>query len=279
MKPSNNLVITILVDDFEVPGLVAEHGLSFLIELDGGRILFDTGQGPALEANSRTLGVDLATIDTLILSHGHYDHTGGIPHLIEVAKSMNIYAHPGTMQKRFNIRDGVAKPVQIPRRSRIAIERFPTSRLFWVSRPHSLSERLGLTGPIPRKTSFEDTGGPFFLDKAAQHPDLIEDDLALWIKTGEGLVICVGCCHSGLINTLDCIRSLTGESRIRAIIGGLHLIHAGENRLDQTLSELRRFAPQAIIPCHCTGELAVSFLGKALGASLTPGVAGTTYRF
>lgn len=279
MTSANDLAITILVDDREVSGLMAEHALSFLIELEGRRFLFDTGQGPALAANSHTLGVDLSTVEALVLSHGHYDHTGGLPFLIDAARNLYIYAHPGIREPRYVIGDGIPKQVGIPGPAAEALDRFPAERLSWVSRPRSLSERLGLTGPIPRETAYEDVGGPFYLDADGTHPDPIVDDLALWVKTDEGLVLVVGCCHSGLINTIRTVRQLSGENRIRAIIGGLHLLNADAGRLEPTLAALREIGPGQLIPCHCTGDAQTAFLAERLGHSVKPGTAGQTYRF
>ena len=216
------IAITILVDNQAGPGLTTEHGFSLWIETDGRRILFDTGQGPALPMNARTLGVDLQQTDMLVLSHGHYDHTGGIPHVLQVAPNAHVYCHPGVVQPRYSLRNGSPKPAHMPSESMAALDRLPEKNLHWTSEAVRLSENIGLTGPIPRQTTFEDTGGAFFLDPEARHADPIEDDLALWIKTDQGLVVCVGCCHAGIINTLTHVRRLSGVARIRAVIGGLH---------------------------------------------------------
>ncbi|MDD5451902.1 MAG: MBL fold metallo-hydrolase [Desulfovibrionales bacterium] len=206
--------ITILVDNQAAPGLMSEHGLSLWIEAEDKRILFDTGQGSALAANASVLGVDLSEIDILVLSHGHYDHTGGIPQLLKVNKKVEAYCHPGVVQPRYAIRDGTPKPIQMPRESIVSINKLPAQRLHWVSQPLLLSERIGITGPIPRQTSYEDTGGPFFLDPEGRRVDPIDDDLALWVQTEDGLVICVGCCHAGLVNTLNHVRRLNKGSRV-----------------------------------------------------------------
>lgn len=114
----------------------------------------------------------------------------------------------------------------------------------------------GLTGHIPRKTDFEDTGGPFYLDPHGKHPDLIADDLALWIRTDQGLVICLGCCHAGLVNTIHHIRSISGTEIIRAIIGGFHLLHADSRRIEGT-TEVLRASPRA--SCFSTPLCAICY--------------------
>jgi 7,8-dihydropterin-6-yl-methyl-4-(beta-D-ribofuranosyl)aminobenzene 5'-phosphate synthase len=276
---SANVRIMILVDNKAGNGLTAEHGLSLWIETDGKRILFDTGQGIALESNARALGVDLGETDILVLSHGHYDHTGGIPQVLQHARRTIVYCHPGVVRPRYSIRNGTLKPIHMPHEPMSAIEKLPAQSLHWVAQALLLSERIGITGPIPRETSFEDTGGPFYLDPQARRADPIEDDLALWIRTDDGVIVCVGCSHAGLVNTLNHVRRLSHGLRVRAIIGGFHLVNASRERLDQTIAALRLFDPDMVVPCHCTGELAVAALRHALGERVSPGAAGMTYQF
>lgn len=270
--------VTILVDNHAGEGLLAEHGLSMWIEADGKRVLFDTGQG-ALEFNARVLGVDLGEADALVLSHGHYDHTGGIPGALRVARNVEIFYHPGVARDRYAIRDGKARPIRMPREAVAAMEKSPSERLRPVQRPVMVSDRIGLTGPIPRATAFEDTGGPFFLDPEGKSPDPIEDDFALWVRTDDGLVVCAGCAHAGIVNTLDYIRGLAGGARVRAVIGGMHLMEADPRRMTETVAALGVLPPDLLVPCHCTGEKAVEALTEAFGERVTPGAAGMAFRF
>jgi len=276
---SGNLKITILVDNIAGQNLTAEHGLALWIEVGTERILFDTGQGVALAGNARELGIGLDRAGVLILSHGHYDHTGGIAQVTRHAGKMNVYCHPGVVQPRYSIRNGAPKPIEMPRESMSALDRLPDHRLHWVLEPVSLCEEIGITGPIARETSYEDVGGPFYLDREGKRPDSIEDDLALWVRTNDGLVVCVGCCHAGLVNTLNHILRLNPDSRIRAIIGGFHLIEASSQRLDQTIAALRSLEPDMVVPCHCTGQRAVTALSDGLGKRVSPGAAGKTCLF
>ncbi len=271
--------IVILVDNTAGPGLVTEHGLSMWIEFNGRRILFDTGQGQALVPNAATLGVDLSLADDIVLSHGHYDHTGGLAAALRYAPKARLHCHPGATTPRYAIRNGTAKPIQMPRESMAALDRLPGGRLDWVQGPVLLGERIGLTGPIARTHAFEDPGGPFFLDPEGKRPDAIDDDLALWIGTDQGVIACVGCCHAGLLNTLDQIRQVAGDERIRAIIGGLHLLQASPERLDRTIDALKRSLPELIIPCHCTGDSATAALRAGLGSRVTPGSAGMSWQW
>ncbi len=279
MDTAPDAYVTIVVNDTANEGLVAEHGLALYIETAGIRILFDTGQRGALKSNARVLGIDLAAVDVLVLSHGHYDHTGGIARISGQAPHLEVYCHPGIVQPRYAIREGKPRSIGMPGHALEALDRLPPERLHWIQEPLMLTETIGLTGPVPRVTGYEDTGGPFYLDPEGACPDLIEDDLALWIQTDEGLVVCMGCAHAGLVNTLHHIRDLNEGARIRAVVGGFHLLNAGPPRLQQTVEELKRLEPDILVPCHCTGKSAVALLCDAMGEHASPGVAGATYRF
>lgn len=267
------------MDNHAGDGLIDEHGLSMWIKTAGKTILFDTGQGSAFGKNAHRLGMDLSETDALVLSHGHYDHTGGIPQVLREAPEVDVYCHPGVVRPRYAIRNGTAKAIQIPRESKAAIDALSSKHLHWIQHPMMLSDAIGITGFIPRKTDFEDTGGAFYLDPERKCPDLIDDDLALWIRTDQGLVVCLGCCHAGLVNTIHHIRSISGTDRIRAIIGGLHLMNAESQRIEQTVDALRSFSPDIIVPCHCTGDNALALLLNALGERVETGVSGKTYEF
>jgi 7,8-dihydropterin-6-yl-methyl-4-(beta-D-ribofuranosyl)aminobenzene 5'-phosphate synthase len=249
------LSIAVLVDNTaNRQGLLAEHGLSFWIEARGRRILFDTGQGMALAHNADKLGIDLSTVDDVVLSHGHYDHTGGLLAALPEFSRAAVYVHLTAFCERFvqDSQTGV-RPVRSP------IESFDwlTSRVGRVvatrTQPIGLGGGVWLTGQIPRRSDFEDAGGAFYLDQACTQPDTIIDDQALYIETEQGLVVLLGCAHAGVVNTLEYICTLTGQNRIHAVLGGMHLLNADERRLGQTIRRLRELDVQRIGLAHCTG--------------------------
>lgn len=266
--------ITILIDNHDVVGLTAEHGLSLWIEKGNHRILFDTGQSGAFAGNASRLGIDLQLADGIVLSHGHYDHTGGLSQALRVAHRAAVYCHPAAVTPRYSLTTTTPLSIRMPPAAQMALDRLPLNKLHWLQKDHHLNEEIGLTGPIPRTTGFEDTGGPFFLDLFGRRPDPIDDDLALWLATERGLIVVVGCAHAGLINTLDHIAHLNGGQRIRAVIGGFHLLNAAPERLERTVAALRSYSPELIVPCHCTGDAAVSCLLDAFGERVCPGTAG-----
>jgi 7,8-dihydropterin-6-yl-methyl-4-(beta-D-ribofuranosyl)aminobenzene 5'-phosphate synthase len=271
--------ITILVDNYAADGLSAEHGLSLWIETGGKRLLFDTGQGGVLASNAEKLGIDLSKTDSMVLSHGHYDHSGGVFRVIRTARDMEVFCHPAAVLPRYGVRSGESKPLGMTGESQWGLESLVSWRNHWVQGGRVLSPGIGLTGYIPRQTAYEDTGGEFYLNPELSRPDPIDDDMALWILTQEGLVVCVGCSHAGLINTLNQALFQSGASKLKAVIGGFHLLNADESRITNTVRALQLLSPELIVPCHCTGPRAVEALVEAFGASVRAGSCGTSFAF
>jgi 7,8-dihydropterin-6-yl-methyl-4-(beta-D-ribofuranosyl)aminobenzene 5'-phosphate synthase len=274
-----NVNITILVDNYAGEGLAAEHGLSLWIETEDRCILLDTGQGGALASNAEILGIDLSRTDTLVLSHGHYDHTGGVSRVVRVAPGVEVFCHPAAVVPKYGMRADEAKPLGMTRESLWALDRLSSRRMHWIADGRDLFQGVGLTGYIPRETRYEDTGGAFFLDPELNRPDLLDDDQALWINTSEGLILCVGCCHAGLVNTLNLALLQSGAVTVRAIIGGFHLLNADDHRIESTITALQAFSPQLIVPCHCTGSRAIEALQNAFDAKVTVGLSGKSFEF
>lgn len=275
----NSLKITILVDNNAGYGLSSEHGLSLWIEAGERRILLDTGQGGALPPNAEKLGIDLSRTNALVLSHGHYDHSGGVSWVLRTASEAEVCCHPCSVIPRYGSDAGQPKPLGMQCEAMWALDCLPSSRMRWIQDREDLFPGVGLTGYIPRNSEYEDTGGAFFLDPELSRPDPIDDDMALWIRTHEGLVVCVGCCHSGLINTLNQALLQSGASRLRAVIGGFHLLNADDSRIEKTVKTLQALSPELIVPCHCTGSRAVEALENAFGAGVIAGVSGKTFEF
>jgi len=267
--------ITTLSENTAGAGALGEWGLSMLVEADGQKILFDTGGGLTAVPNAETMRVDLTVIDRIVLSHGHYDHTGGLLNVLRKAGGKEIIAHPDIWARKYGSLDNTPKRyVGIPF-IREALEVMGTT--FNLSRePVKLSEHVMTTGEIPMVNDYEIVEKYLSVmegDEMKQDP--IDDDLALIIDTEFGLVIILGCAHHGIVNTLKHAKKVTGKELIYAAIGGTHLVHASKERLEKTAAALKEMGVQYLGVSHCTGFNASAYLAGEFGDRFFQNNAGT----
>lgn len=255
-------ITTIVEDTASGTGLIAEHGLSFWIEYASHRILFDTGQSNAIIQNAIALGIDLANADSIVISHGHYDHTGGLQAVLDIAAKAMIYLHPTSTKPKFSQKASGMKSIGISDASKKAIQnRSP----IWTVTPAQICTGITVTGQVPRTNDFENIDEAFFLDEKCQKPDGLLDDQTLFIESSQGLIVVFGCAHSGVVNTLDYISRLTNQNKIYAIIGGMHLLNASQKRIENTIETFNKYEIQKIIPLHCTGRKAMEDFKSVFG--------------
>jgi 7,8-dihydropterin-6-yl-methyl-4-(beta-D-ribofuranosyl)aminobenzene 5'-phosphate synthase len=259
-------------------GLLGEHGLAYWIEWEGRRVLLDTGQGSVLASNAFKLDVPLHQADAVILSHGHYDHCGALADVLRVNRPY-VFAHPAALEPKFaRNQDGTSRQIGIPATAEHAL-RERRGSLVATSSPTPVFGLLCLTGPVPRVTDFEDTGGPFFLDAPCSRPDPLVDDQAVFFETRDGVVVLLGCAHSGVVNTLQYVDRLTGGKPIHAVLGGMHLVGASPQRLARTIESLRSWDIPLLAPAHCTGMPATAALWNAFPGNCTTCHVGKRFEF
>ena len=276
---SETIRITVLVENsVHRLGLVAEHGLSFHVQSGKHSLLFDTGQTDLVVINAETLRLPLDRVEAIVLSHGHYDHTGGVPAMLDVVPQARIFLHPAAFEKKFSQNSGSSRQIGMSDCVAQAI-RHRTGGFIETKGRTGIIEGVFATGEIPRATAYEDTGGAFFLDAEGTRRDPLMDDQALVIDLGRSVILLLGCAHSGVVNTLDHVQRLTNGKPVSALIGGLHLGSASEGRIQQTIARLRDAQLEMLAPAHCTGLPATAKLWSAFPALCRPAGVGTVFEF
>ena len=259
------LKITIICENSVILpfGLIGEHGFSAYIEYNGKNFLFDTGQGKGLLNNSRILGKNLQDIEFLFLSHGHYDHTLGLADLLSIKFPLTVYAHQDIFKSRIWIKNDKRKFIGLPY-TRNYLEGLGAQ--FSLSRDFSeIAKGIYSSGEIVRKTHFEriDAGMKIIDEQNKLIDDEILDDYSLAIDTSKGLVIILGCAHSGIINIINHFTKKTGTNEIYAVLGGTHLGFATDEQINKTIEMIDKYNIKKLGASHCTGlEVAAKLYNK-----------------
>ena len=276
------LLSTMLADGMEL----GEWGFAALVEVDGHRILFDTGaHADVVYKNTQTLGIDLTTVPEVILSHSHWDHVGGLMTLrqsVLTAKTPAALARAHVGEGIFYPRMSGAMRVETNPILLIKPEYERSGGTFIVhDRPAQLYPGVWLTGPVPRKYPEHNwSGNGKVTTPAGVVEDNIPEDMALVFDTDAGLVVLTGCGHAGVINIIDYARSVVRPARVHALIGGIHLFAASEETLAWTAEKLRGFGVDNFIGAHCTGVETVYRLRHDVGldrAHAVVGAVGATF--
>jgi 7,8-dihydropterin-6-yl-methyl-4-(beta-D-ribofuranosyl)aminobenzene 5'-phosphate synthase len=257
-------------------GLLAEWGLSILVETDGCRILLDTGLSLSAAYNAVSLGIDLSQIEKIVFSHGHADHTGGLLHILKMVEGqVEIAAHPDIWESKYSRLPGRQEHyVGIPFARETAEALGASFNL--MKEPVWITENVVTSSEIPMTTEYEQIDPTLYVKEDGElKPDPLRDDQALFVKSEQGLIIVLGCGHRGIINTIRHARKVTGVEEIYAVIGGTHLISASAERMNSTMADLAAFDIKRLGVSHCTGLPAASALAARFGEAFFFNNAGT----
>jgi len=260
-------------------GLLAEHGLAFLVEYKNYRLLYDTGQGPSVVANAKILGIDLRQVQAVVFSHGHYDHTGGLYGVLRKTGPKDIYVHPAALKAKYRkLAPNCYQANGIPNSP--AELTSAGANFILNTNPTTLTTGLIITGEIPRITTFEKNNPLYFLEQDEHYiPDPLLDDQALVISTTKGPVVVTGCAHAGLGNTLKYAAKLVNSDSIYALVGGTHLQDVSDEQLAQTIRILKYYKIKFIAANHCTGFRTQMMLKQSLGDGFVLNTTGDVLEF
>lgn len=258
---------------------LGEHGFSAFIETNGGNYLFDTGSGHSVVRNSLELNKDLRTIKKIFLSHGHFDHTGGLPEVLKLTGKVDVHAHSSVFLDRIHLikenEKEIKKFVGLPYKKRY-LESLGANFIF--NKDFMEVEKgVFMTGEVPRKTSFEKPDPVLFAEidgKISQ--DVFSDDQSLILDSERGLILILGCAHSGMINIINYVADRTGKDKFYAILGGTHLDFLTPEQLEESVKILRKMKIEKIGVCHCTGMRAAFRLQQEFGDRFFYGHVGSS---
>jgi 7,8-dihydropterin-6-yl-methyl-4-(beta-D-ribofuranosyl)aminobenzene 5'-phosphate synthase len=271
--------ITILCENL-VGRLVGsgEHGFSAFIETDKGNYLFDTGSGRSIVPNSLALNKDLKSIRKIFLSHGHYDHTGGLPEVLKLKGKVDVHAHPHVFLDRIAVlKEGdreIKRFIGILYKKRY-LESLGANFVFNTDFTE-VEKGLSLTGEVPRQTNFEKPDPRLFSEMdGAMTNDLFLDDQSLILDTDKGIVLILGCAHSGMINIINHVINKMGKEKFHSILGGTHLDFLTPEQLEESIKSLKRMEIGKIGVSHCTGMRAAFRLQQEFGDRFFYGCVGS----
>ena len=257
-----SLKFSILCENSVVPfcSAIAEHGFSCYVETDQGNYLFDTGQGLGIKHNSILYKKDFSNIEAIILSHGHYDHTGGLEDVLKLSGPKPIYAHPDIFSEHYKILNGEKVYCGVLA-NRKYLENLGANFIF-NKEFIEIQPGMYLTGEVPKTNNFEDSGKNLkvYSKTGDLVHDPIKDDNTLVFDTEKGLVVLFGCAHTGMINILDYVTGKFNSDKVYAILGGTHLSPANDEQLRRSIEAIEKYKIEHIGVSHCTGLEKASIL-------------------
>jgi 7,8-dihydropterin-6-yl-methyl-4-(beta-D-ribofuranosyl)aminobenzene 5'-phosphate synthase len=262
---------------------LGEHGFAALIERPEGRFLFDTGQGFTLPHNAQQAGLTLQGLSAAILSHGHYDHTGGLGWVLTQTGPLRVVAHPALFDAHLALNPddpgGATRVVGCPL-SRAELEE-RGARFEWHATSAELAPGLWFLAGYPRQPSQTPQDPKLVLGAPSGNhlPDPIAEDAGLLLHTASGPVLVLGCAHGGLLNILDHLTADLGLDRLHAVLGGTHLMFYGTDQIRRVIARLEDMAVARVAVSHCTGSAAAMALARHFRDRFSFAAAGSVLQF
>lgn len=276
----STIKLTVLVENY-IPysmGLKGEHGFSVLIQKNNSSYLFDTGQFGTCVDNALTLGCDLRDVNKILLSHGHYDHSGGLETVVKaIGHPVEIIGHSSIYDKKYAVtKDHGAKFIGI-KTDRTYLESTLNAKFNLQDGFYEVDDGVWLTGEVPLSNDFEVM--PAYLqveNEGSLCKDQLSDDNSVVIDTERGLVVIFGCAHRGMVNILTYVKKVLGK-KIYAIMGGTHLFDAKPEHIGFVKQFLRKESIQLFAPAHCTGIEKIIEFTKDFPEITKPAYCGTVF--
>lgn len=253
--------------------LLAEHGLSVYFKYNGQQYLFDTGQGEVLVSNAIKLGIDLSEINTVFLSHGHDDHTGGLNKLLKIKPEIRVFAHSDIFQPKYK---KVADSLEF-----IGTDLDQSDISNFTAAENKIAAAAGIynTGEIPAPKASYINDRYVVENEEGETTDPFDDDTSLYIETESGIVILLGCSHKGVKNIIEEIKASVGDKKIAAVLGGMHLKRSSREEIKELIEYFRELELDLLAPMHCTGRLAAVMFKEALGDTVQLASVGDNFEF
>lgn len=260
------------------PGIAAEHGLAIYIEACGKKILFDAGATDTFIKNAEAMNVDLSDVDLAVVSHGHYDHTGGFPAFCRINDKAKIYVHKNAFRESYILKDGKLHGPDDGIRWNAGERDMMEGRLVLTDGPFRIGDDICITGTIKQEPDFEPTEKFYYRDSDG---NITEDDMSheqcLVIRQPEGLYIFSGCSHTGVISAVNTCRELFSGENMALLAAGMHLFSTSPEKRADVIDKIAAEDPRCVMPVHCTGIEAICDLKARLGERCVVATAGDSY--
>ncbi len=275
-KTDDRMEITILIDNEKNEQVYrSEHGLSMLIEFNDTTILFDTGKSGAFIQNAKALGKDLTKVDYVILSHAHYDHTGGLEEFLLLNKTAKVILKKEVLDERWSISNGYNRKIGFPLRKRFSQL---NGRYFFIEETQEIIPNLFIFPKINRSENHTFTDSYLFVQQNNNLvPDTFNDELFITAIHNDKLIIFTGCAHNGVENMIATAIDITQIKNIDFIVGGTHLNRASDQQVQKTIEELSKYSIKKAAFNHCSGKHNIPIMNEQLEADITYAYAGETY--